>query len=267
MAARARRWRRRATTACRLGRAHGGEAAAAAAALAVWGIRHGSCRCPLRQRRRHRPWPISRPPPTCASGAWRRRTRRKGRPRRRPSMGRGRAAATPAVVVAAVVAIRGYRPRDPPGALHRCRPGPCAAGTAAQQRWSRCVLVCACVRGASMDSSRYTFFDPFFHLPTNLTLSAATFNQPQPQKVPLSASFPTKGDDLAGQPSTTAALRAASLASGLPASTCKILVVGNAKCGKTSVIRRFVQGSFENVRLSVFFLYIHVRTRRRRRIS
>ena len=74
--------------------------------------------------------------------------------------------------------------------------------------------------------------------------------------MPLSASSPTKADGVAGQPSTdtTAALRAASLASGLAASTCKLLVVGNAKCGKTSVIRRFVQGSFENVR--PFFLVV-----------
>lgn len=68
------------------------------------------------------------------------------------------------------------------------------------------------------------------------------------QKVPLSASSPSKGDGGLVGPNTTAALRAASLASGLPVSTCKLLVVGNAKCGKTSVIRRFVQGSFENVR-------------------
>lgn len=29
--------------------------------------------------------------------------------------------------------------------------------------------------------------------------------------------------------------------------TCKLLVVGNAKCGKTSVIRRFVEDTFSRV--------------------
>ncbi len=73
--------------------------------------------------------------------------------------------------------------------------------------------------------------------------------------MPLSAASPTKqpegspsGRRISGSGTGTAALRAASLASGLPVSTCKLLVVGNAKCGKTSVIRRFAQGSFENVR-------------------
>ena len=42
-------------------------------------------------------------------------------------------------------------------------------------------------------------------------------------------------------------LRAAAARTGLPVTTCKLLVVGNAKCGKTSVIRRFVEGSFNNV--------------------
>lgn len=45
-------------------------------------------------------------------------------------------------------------------------------------------------------------------------------------------------------------LQSAAIRSGVPVSICKLLVVGNAKCGKTSVIRRFVQGNFQNVRLS-----------------
>ena len=69
--------------------------------------------------------------------------------------------------------------------------------------------------------------------------------------MPLSASSPSKdaaGGGASSSSSGVASLRAASLASGMPVSTCKLLVVGNAKCGKTSVIRRFVEGSFDNVR-------------------
>lgn len=41
----------------------------------------------------------------------------------------------------------------------------------------------------------------------------------------------------------------------VPSSVCKLLVVGNAKCGKTSVIRRFVSDTFSGVRLLIYILY------------